>query len=80
MAGPPSALTEALSTRYRVERELGRGSMATVFINVADRSHDVGPDGRHLLIMGPREETTTRLEVITGWMDEVRRKAPAQTR
>jgi Tol biopolymer transport system component len=46
------------------------------FINVADRSHDVGPDGRHLLLLGPREETTTRLEVITDWMDEVRRKAP----
>ena len=46
------------------------------FINVADRSHDIGRDGRHLLLLGPREETTTRLEVITGWLDEVRRNAP----
>jgi serine/threonine-protein kinase len=47
------------------------------FINVADRSHDLAADGRHLLLLGPREETTTRLEVITGWMDKVRRMAPA---
>jgi hypothetical protein len=50
------------------------------FNNVADRSYDVAPDGRLLLIMGPREQTTTHLEVITGWMDEVRRKAPPVTK
>jgi hypothetical protein len=49
------------------------------FNNVTDRSHDVARDNRLLLIMGPHEQTTTRLEVITGWMDEVRRKAPALT-
>ena len=66
----------APATEFGPARRVLSGS----FVNVADRSHDVGPDGRHLLIMGPREETTTRLEVITGWMDEVRRKAPVQAK
>ncbi len=62
--------------------EFGRARrvLSGPFINVPDRSHDVGRDGRHLLVMGPREETTTRLEVITGWLDEVRRMAPARAR
>jgi hypothetical protein len=28
--GPPTALADALRDRYRIERELGRGGMATV--------------------------------------------------
>lgn len=74
-------LSAALADRYRIEQELGRGVAKRVltgpYINFADRSHDVGPDGRHLLLLGPKEETTTRLEVITGWLDKVRRAAPA---
>jgi len=45
------------------------------YVNVYSRSHDISPDGRrHLLILGPREESTTRLNVITNWTDDVRRK------
>jgi len=62
----------APSTEFAVPRRILTGP----FINVADRSHDLGPDGRQLLLLGPREETTTRLEVVTGWLDQVRRLAP----
>jgi serine/threonine-protein kinase len=48
------------------------------FINVADRSHDIGPDGRHLVILGPKEETSGHLEVVTNWLEQVRRLAPAR--
>ncbi len=43
--------------------------------NVYGRSHDIAPDGRrHLLILGPREQSTARLNVITNWTDDVRRR------
>ena len=32
MAALPSALAEALRDRYVIERELGRGGMATVYL------------------------------------------------
>jgi hypothetical protein len=45
------------------------------YVNVSDRSHDISPDGRrHLVILGQLEETTTRLNVITNWLEDVRRK------
>jgi TolB-like protein len=39
MASVPSALAEALSARYTLEREIGRGGMATVFL-ARDIRHD----------------------------------------
>jgi hypothetical protein len=35
------------------------------YLNVLGRSHDMAPDGRHLLIAGPSEVTTTLLTVVT---------------
>ncbi len=48
--------------------------------NVPGWSHDVGPDGSHLVLVGSGTETTTRLEVITDWFSELRRLAPARGR
>ena len=38
------------------------------YLNVLGRSHDIAPDGRHLLIAGPSELTTTSLTVVTNWV------------
>jgi WD40 repeat protein len=45
------------------------------YLNVLGRSHDIAPDGRHLLIAGPSELTTTSLTVVTHWVTRL----PGQT-
>jgi hypothetical protein len=47
------------------------------YLNVWSKSYDVGPDGRFLLLLGPPEETTGHLDVVTGFLAELRRRAPA---
>ncbi|MCH7474181.1 MAG: hypothetical protein IIA27_05865 [Gemmatimonadetes bacterium] len=45
------------------------------YINVPWRSHDITLDGRrHLVVLGPLEQSTGRLNVITNWVEEVRRR------
>jgi len=46
------------------------------FVNVAGRSYDVGPDGRFLVIEGP-PGTTTRLNVVLNWSEELRSRLGA---
>ena len=46
------------------------------YLNVREKSYDVGPDGRFLLLLGPPEETTRHLDVVTGFAAELRRLAP----
>ena len=43
------------------------------YLNVLGRSHDIAPDGRHLLIAGPTQVTTTTLTVVTNWVDRLPR-------
>jgi hypothetical protein len=48
------------------------------YLNVREKSYDVGPDGRFLLLVGPPEETARQLDVVTGFAAELRRLAPRQ--
>ena len=50
------------------------------YLNVWSKSYDVGPDGRFLLLLGPPEETTGHLDVVTGFFAELTRLAPAGSR
>ena len=60
------------STSFARPRVIFRGP----YVNVPWRSHDIAPDGRrHLAILGPLEETTNRLNVITNWLEEVKARA-----
>ena len=43
------------------------------YLNVLGRSHDIGPDGRHLLIAGPKDVTTTMLTIVTNWVSRLPR-------
>jgi len=46
------------------------------FLQVPGMSHDVSSDGRRqLVLLGPPEETTTRLVAVTNWFAEVERLA-----
>jgi len=47
------------------------------FLQISGKSYGVGPDGRFLLLVGPPQETTTRLNVITNFFGELRHLAPA---
>ena len=46
------------------------------YLNVRERSYDVGPDGRILLLVGPPEETARHLDMVTGFAAELLRLAP----
>jgi len=48
------------------------------YLNVRNKSYDVGPDGRFLLLLGPPEETAGHLDVVTGFFAKLRRLAPAE--
>jgi len=43
------------------------------YLNVRNKSYDVGPDGRFLLLLGPPEETARHLDVVIGFFAELRR-------
>jgi hypothetical protein len=48
------------------------------FVRVFSSSHALAPDGRLLVVMGPPEESTPHLEVVTGFLDHLRRVAPVR--
>jgi serine/threonine-protein kinase len=45
--------------------------------NVLGRSHDMGPDGRHLLLAEPSIGSTSQLVLVTNFFEEVKRLAPS---
>ena len=48
-----------------------------LYHNVPGVSHDIGPDGRLLLLKPVSEKTTTaKLRVIENWFTELKRLAP----
>ena len=59
----------------------GRPSAATFlfsgpYLNVLGRSHDIAPDGRHLLVAGPEATTTNHLVMVTNWLSRLPGKSP----
>jgi hypothetical protein len=70
-------LTAALADRYRIERELGAGGMATVYLAhdvkhdrsvVIKQQHDVTPDGqRFVMIRVLRGAVQRDLGYAEGW-------------
>ena len=57
---------------------LDKGGMKhTVKCPFCDKDHDIGPDGRLLLLKPVSEKTTsTKLRVIENWFTELKRLAP----
>ena len=43
------------------------------YLNVLGRSHDIAPNGKHLLVAGPSDSTTTSLTVVTQWVERLSR-------
>jgi serine/threonine protein kinase/Tol biopolymer transport system component len=51
------------------------------YLNVPGWSHDISSDGqRHLVLLGPQEQTGDRLIVVTNWFAELKRIAPPSRR
>ena len=69
MTAPPRDLTAALADRYRVERELGAGGMATVYL-----AHDLKHD-RPVALKVLRPELAAVLGPSGSWPRSRRRPA-----
>lgn len=62
------------------ESEIGRPGFLFEgpYLNVPGMSHDISADGRRqLVLLGPQEETTNELVIVTNWLAEVERAASA---
>jgi serine/threonine-protein kinase len=69
----------AVSIATRGDMRVGRARLLFEgpFHNVAGWSHDLGPYGRHMVLLGPPEQTVGHLNVVTNWLEELKRLAPA---
>lgn len=50
------------------------------YAQVPGRSYDLALDGRVVLLLGPPEQTTNRLQVVTNWFSDIRRRTREQER
>ncbi len=50
------------------------------YLDIAGLSYDIYPDGEHFLMLKATEEVTlrTQLNVVTNWLEEVKRKVPVE--
>jgi hypothetical protein len=47
------------------------------FVNVGGISYDVAPNGKRFLVLQPPEpSTTTSLQVVLNWFEELKRRVP----
>ena len=70
MSSDLGGLSTALADRYRIERELGAGGMATVYL-----AHDVlSPDGQRFVMVRSTDAVSsgTPLHVVLHWFDQLR--------
>jgi serine/threonine protein kinase len=77
VADPPAALADALHDRYELQRELGRGGMATVYL-----ARDLARDLRHerpvaLKVLRPELAATVGSE---RFLQEIKLARPQQWR
>ena len=47
---------------------------------LVEHAYDVTPDGQRFIVMKPVEPPPTQINVVTGWMDELRQRVPWQAR
>jgi len=66
------AITTQPKFSWGEPQELFRGN----YINVSGFSYDVAPDGRFLLLQGEQPLTTTNLNVVLNWFEELKRLVP----
>ena len=76
-------LKTALADRYVLERELGAGGMATVYLaqdvkherNQRNRLYDVAPDGRFVMIQRPgTPDVSGDLVIVQNWFEELNQR------
>jgi serine/threonine-protein kinase len=71
-------MTVAPPARVGARPGVARFLFTGAYLNVLGRSHDIAPDGRHLLIAGPQATTTMSLIVVTNWLSRLPGRAARQ--
>jgi hypothetical protein len=93
MSEVPSRLTTALADRYRIERELGAGGMATVYLGTPHpllslsgyrearnrQQYDVSPDDhRFIMIRESAGDASGNVVHLENWLAELEAKVQAK--
>jgi hypothetical protein len=60
-------------------RTVSVGRPALLFDGPFADDYDVGPDGRFLMVrFDPNQRTVQNIRVVSGWLDELKRRVPAK--